>query len=105
MTATEIEQIANAVKGAAEQDQGLLYILISVLIAAGPVAVRYLRNGFKKEVESVVEKTIEPIKDLIKARHEENEKMFTIMQLHIDELTHVKKVQQDHSERITILEK
>jgi len=104
MTPEELQKIGDAINKGADSNSGFIFILLSIMIAAGPVIVRYLKKSGEKAVTDVVQKTVEPIKDLIETRHKENERMYTIMEMHIEELKDVKEKQAVHSERIAKLE-
>ena len=104
MTAEELQKLGDAVHEASNDGSGPIWVLLSVMIAAAPIIVRYLKKAGVKAVTDVVQKTVEPIKELIETRHKENERMYTIMEMHIDELKEVKVKQGEHSERIAKLE-
>lgn len=102
MTPEEIKQIAETIENSS--DSSGLYIVISILIVLAPVLIWAIRIVLKNTVEEIVDKGVTPQIDLLektfKRDQEANEQMFNIMEMHIDELRHVKIEQEEMKRRI-----
>jgi len=106
MTPTEVEQIASAIKEA--DNSNTMYVIVSILIVLLPSLLWAGRVIFKKTISQVVEDSVKPqvnlVKELVNVRHQENQQLFDIMEMHIDELRHVKLEQNHIKERVNRLE-
>ena len=107
MTPSEVEQIADAIKEA--DNSNTIYVVVSILIVLLPILLWAGRIIFKKTISQVVEDSVQPqvdlVKELVDVRHQENQQLFNIMEMHIDELRHVKLEQNEIKERVSHLEK
>ena len=102
MTPDEIKQIIETIEQT--DDSNALYVVISVLVVLAPVLVWAIRIILKNSIEDIVDKGVTPQIELLektfKRDREANEQMFNIMEMHIDELRHVKFQQTEMSKRI-----
>jgi len=107
MTPTEVEQIASAIKEA--DNSNTMYVIVSILIVLLPTLLWAGRIIFKKTISQVVEDSVQPqfnlVKELVDVRHQENKQLFDVMEMHIDELRHIKLEQNEIKERVSHLEK
>jgi len=82
MTAKEAEEIAKIISDGIEASEGSdspLYVLISLIVIAGPATARYVKKVFVKEIKSIVDTQLEQVSEMLR-----------IMGMHIDELQAVK---------------
>ena len=106
MSPEELKEITEALNNADNSET--IYVITSVLIVLIPVLLWAGKIIFKKTLSQVVKESVEPqidvVKDLIEVRKKENEQMFKIMEMHIDELRRVKFEQNEIKERVSRLE-
>jgi len=95
MTPAELEQLSIVLKN--EYDSSTVWIIVSVLILLTPVIIWAVRIIFRNTVKDIVEDSITPQIELLEKTFDQNRKqsdqMFSIMEMHIDELSHVKEEQ------------
>jgi len=94
MTAAEIELLANTIEEATRQDNSLIYVVISIVTLIAPMMALIQKYSLKKTTSKLIRETVTPQIDLIKRMNEASDKsntqMFAIMEMHIEELRHVK---------------
>lgn len=114
---TIVEAAIEATKGQ-EASNGPLYLLIVIFSLVVPYTARMWWKQFKVELGNIVEEQTKVTNKLIETRHAENEEamkaqkqmlegqsqIMEIMQMHIEELVHVRDKLEDHGGRIEKLE-
>lgn len=97
MTPSELEQLSIVLKN--ESNPNTVWIIVSVLILLTPVIIWAVRIIFRNTVKDIVEDSVKPQIELLEKTFEQNRKqadqMFSIMEMHIDELSHIKNEQKD----------
>jgi hypothetical protein len=92
MTKEELELLAKTIEEASNND-GLIYTIIIALTVTAPLIAFIFKSAFKKAVNKVITETIAPqiklVRDIVDARKTEQEQMFSIMEMHIEELRHI----------------
>lgn len=74
-----VKSIGSVVKGE-EASNGPIYVLLSLVVAISPFVFRYFKRTFVGSIEKVMKVHVSKMDD-----------MFRIMEMHIEELVHVKK--------------
>jgi len=92
MTPEDVQYITDLVSK--EENNTVLYVIISLFVVLTPVVIWAAKIIFKKTVDQVVDEAIKPQIELLEKTFERdnkaNEQMFSIMEMHIDELRHIK---------------
>jgi len=97
MTPQEIELLLNSLGETLkteESSNGPIYVFISVIVTVAPFVFRYFKKIFVSSIEKVMEIHVERMNE-----------MFRIMEMHIDELSHVKIEIEEQKEKHNILDK
>jgi len=107
MTPSELEQLSIVLKN--ESDPNTVWIIVSVLILLTPIIIWAVRIIFRNTVKDIVEDSITPQIELLEKTFEQNRmqagQMFSIMEMHIDELSHVKNEQREIKTKVESNEK
>jgi len=107
MTPAELEQLSIVLKN--ESDPNTVWIIISVLILLTPVIIWAIRIIFRNTVKDIVNDAIKPQIELLEKTFDQNKKqadqMFSIMEMHIDELSHIKNEQREIKTKVESNEK
>ena len=83
MSPEEIEILVNSLSESMkveEASNGPIYIILSLIVTVSPFVFRYFKKAFVNSIEKIVRVHTEKMDD-----------MFRIMEMHIDELSHVKR--------------
>ncbi len=106
MTPEDIKQVVDAV--ASSGDNTLVYVLTSIAAVLVPVIIWASKIVFKKTIDQVVDEAITPQIELLEKTFERDnkaqEQMFSIMEMHIEELRHVKFEQEEIKRKVKINE-
>lgn len=92
MSAEEIEILFTSFKDAIKAEEtsnSPIYVLISVVVVIAPFVFRYFRKTFVSSIEKVMKVHVDKMDD-----------MFRIMEMHIDELAHVKLEAKETREKV-----
>lgn len=102
MTPTELQDLAQILKD--DSNPHTVWIIVSVLVFLTPVIIWAVRIIFRNTVKDIVEDSVKPQIELLnktfKQNKDQSEQMFRIMELHIDELIHVKQEQIEIKSRV-----
>lgn len=106
MKPEEIEQIVEAIEKA--DNSNIIYVSVSILVALIPVFLWVGKMVFKKTIAQVVEDSVQPqvdlVKDIVQSNRKDNDNLYRIMEMHIDELRHIKVEQEGIKQRVSRLE-
>lgn len=102
MKPEQVELLVNAIEH--ENNSTWLYVLISLLVILGPLLIWAVRIVFRASISDLINKSIKPQIELLEESFETNKKantqMFTIMEMHIEELRHIKENVTKNTEEI-----
>jgi len=105
MTPEEIELLAKTIENASEQDNSLTYVVLSGVALFAPIMALIQRFSIKKAVSKVIEDSVKPqikiIEKMNKATEKSTEQMFAVMEMHIDELRHMKFEHEDIKKKVS----
>ena len=83
MSPEEVELLVNSLGESLKTEEasnGPIYVLLSLIVTVSPFVFRYFKKTFVGSIEKVMQIHVDRMDD-----------MFRIMEMHIDELAHVKK--------------
>jgi predicted esterase YcpF (UPF0227 family) len=86
------------------ENWNFVYFCLAIFSALAPLLVWATRITFKRTISQIVDKTIAPqmelVKEVINQGKTESDQMFRIMEMHIDELRHIKIEQEEIKRRV-----